>query len=103
MASRDVIWTKTAQKQRREILKYWFKRTGTTDYSIKIIKLSAKRTAYLSEYPELGQLSEFPNTRVTTIGHYSIFYKITEKAIVITAFWDNRQDPKKLLKLLSKK
>ena len=30
MAKRAVVWTETAVKQRREILKYWVKRNGTT-------------------------------------------------------------------------
>jgi hypothetical protein len=34
------------------------------------------------------------------MGHFSIFYKVTEKHLIITAFWDNRQDPKKLLELI---
>jgi len=33
--------------------------------------------------------------------HYSIFYQVTNEKIIITAFWDNRQDPKKLYKLLT--
>lgn len=36
------------------------------------------------------------------LGNYSIFYKIFDEKIIITAFWDNRQDPKKLLKILGK-
>jgi len=34
------------------------------------------------------------------MGHFSLFYKITDTEIIITAFWDNRQDPAKLLQLL---
>ncbi len=44
--------------------------------------------------------ADFPNTRVASMGHYSIFYKFNEKEIIITAFWDNRQDPNSLLDLL---
>jgi hypothetical protein len=44
--------------------------------------------------------ADFLNLRVATMGHFSLFYKITGNAIIITAFWDNRQDHKQLLKLL---
>jgi hypothetical protein len=47
--------------------------------------------------------SEYPDTRVASLGHFSIFYKIKKDSIVITAFWDNRQDPKKLLEFLRNK
>jgi hypothetical protein len=51
----------------------------------------------------LYKTADFPNTRVASMGHFSIFYKVIDEAILITAFWDNRQDPKKLLELLRAK
>ncbi|MEX2596389.1 MAG: hypothetical protein WEC59_05600 [Salibacteraceae bacterium] len=42
------------------------------------------------------------NTRVAAMNHYSIFYKVTDKEIIVTAFWDNRQDPKRLIEILNK-
>jgi len=101
MAERKIIWTKTAQKQRRSVLEFWLRRTSSPDYSIKLITLISKRTSTLAEHPEFGQISEYPGTRVTTLGHFSIFYKTEESSIFITAFWDNRQDPNDLYKLLN--
>jgi len=40
---------------------------------------------------------------VALIGNFSIFYEVTNEEILITAFWDNRQDPKKLLQILKDK
>jgi len=37
MASREVIWTKTAASQRRSILEYWVEKTGTSDFSLKLL------------------------------------------------------------------
>ncbi len=48
------------------------------------------------------RLSEYPDTRVASMGHFSIYYQIDGSSIIITAFWDNRDDPKKLLKELKK-
>ena len=42
MAKRNVIWTETAAKQRRQILKYWTERNNSTIYSLKLIKITAK-------------------------------------------------------------
>lgn len=36
------------------------------------------------------------------MGHYSVYYKYSNTQIIVTAFWDNRQDPNKLLGLLQK-
>lgn len=103
MAKRIVVWTETAVKQRREILKYWTKRNGTTVYAEKLIKLTARQIKSILNNPELYKLSEYPETRESALGHFSIYYKVTNSHLVITAFWDNRQDPKSLLELITKK
>ena len=59
MAKRTIVWTETAAKQRRQILKYWTERNQSTTFAVKLIE------------------------------------------IIVMAFWDNRQDPKKLLKAIS--
>ena len=48
-------------------------------------------------------MTDYPETRESAMGHFSIFYKVTDKLLIVTAFWDNRQDPKKLLKMLTDK
>lgn len=45
----------------------------------------------------------FPGTRVASMGHFSLYFKVTANAILITAFWGTRQDPKKLLEALKVK
>lgn len=35
------------------------------------------------------------------MGNFSIFYRFDNAEIVVMAFWDNRQDPDKLLALLT--
>jgi len=100
MAKRVVVWTETAAKQRREILKYWTKRNGSTLYAEKLIELTAKQINAILNQPESFIQADFPDTRMSAMGHYSIFYKVTKHQLIITAFWDNRQDPKKLLELI---
>jgi len=103
MAQRIVIWTHTAARQRREILYYWAKRNGSTKYAEKLIKLTAKRIDFILKHPYAYKLTDFQGTRVSSIGHFSLFYKLTDQHLIITAFWDNRQDPEKLLKILTVK
>lgn len=100
MAKRNVVWTETAARQRREILKYWVKRNGTTTYAEKLIKLMSEQVKLILTNPKLFKKADFPDTHVSALGHFSIFYKYTKDSLIITAFWDNRQDPKKLLDLL---
>jgi plasmid stabilization system protein ParE len=102
MAKRLVVWTETAVRQRREILKYWTQRNGSTAYAETLIDLTAKQIKVILKHPESFKQADFPDMRESAMGHFSIFYKVTEKHLIITAFWDNRQDPKKLLELIEK-
>ena len=86
MAERKVIWTETAALQRRYILEYWLSRNQSNTYPIKLLRLSNEKANQIAADPLIYKTSEFPNTRVA--------------AIIIMAFWDNRQDHKKLLELL---
>lgn len=100
MAERKVIWTETAARQRRYILEYWLNRNKSSTYPIKLLRLSNEKANRISADPLIYKTSEFPDIRVAAMGHFSLFYKVTDEAIIVMAFWDNRQDSKKLLALL---
>lgn len=100
MAQRTVKWTRTADIQFAGILEYWVKHNKSTNYSKKLVSNVVERTKQISETPFVYKSTDFTDTRVASLGNFSIFYKVTEKEIIITSFWDNRQDPKKLLRLL---
>ena len=63
----------------------------------------AERTKQFAETPFTYKSADFKDTRVASLGNFSIFYKVTEQEILITAFWDNLQDPMKLLQTLEDK
>lgn len=103
MAQRTIVWTRTADIQFVGILDYWVKRNKSASYSKKLLHLTTEKTIQISKTPEIFEATEFKDTRVAPLENFSIFYKVTEKQIIITAFWDNRQDPEKLLKILQDK
>lgn len=100
MAQLALVWTKTAIKQRNRIFKYWNKRNKSTEYSKRLRKVINERTKLILSFPEMGKKAEFGNHLTIPLEHYSVFYRKVEDKIVITAFWDNNQNPKKLLKVL---
>ena len=100
MAKKSVVWTETAIKQRREILKYWTLRNKSTLYAEKRLGLIRDRINTIIKNPDAGKPTSHPITREAAMGNFSIYYKITSQHIIITGFWDNRQDPEKILKLL---
>lgn len=102
MAKRNVVWTKTAARQRREILKYWTLRNDSTVYSEELIHLISDRIQIILKHPEIFKPTTYLETRESAMGHFSLFYKVNDDKLIITAFWDNRQDPKHLLKEIQK-
>ena len=101
MAKRKIVWTQTAAKQRREILKYWTERNKSTTYAEKLIEITAKHLKVISKNPEAFKETEIDEVRESAMGHFSLYYKITPELIIVMAFWDNRQEPKTLLKVIS--
>ena len=57
-------------------------------------------TKEIAKTPFMYKSTDFKDVRVASLDNFSIYYKITEESIIITAFWDNRQDPRKLLDIL---
>ena len=100
MARRTVVWTTTAKNQRREVLRYWAKRNKSIAYPKKLIAQIKDRVATISKMPFSFKEADFPNARVSSMGHFSIFFKVEDQRIVITAFWDNRDNPDKLEKVI---
>lgn len=103
MAKRNVVWTRTADIQFIGILQYWVKRNKSNIYSKKLLNLVTNRTSQIAQEPFLYKSTDFKDIRVASLGNFSIYYKISEKEIIITAFWDNRQDPEKILEILENK
>lgn len=60
----------------------------------------SERTKQIAEKPLIFKATDFKDVRVASLGNFSIFYKVSDEMVIITAFWDNRQDPNKLLKIL---
>ena len=102
MVIKTVVWTDTAVRQRRKILSYWTKRNKSSTYSKKLIYEILERVQFLVKNPKIYITTNFIDIRTSTLGYYNIFYKTTKKELIIVAFWDNRQNPKKLLQLLKK-
>ncbi len=81
-------------------MSFWNERNKSTAYSEKLIIKINERINLLKNNPQLGKKTDFLNTRIMSLGHYSIIYRKIDNRIVITGFWDNRQNPSKLLAFL---
>lgn len=100
MAAIKLFWTETAIRQRNFIFEYWNERNKSYTYSRKLYSKINERIGLLKQHPEIGKLTEFKITRAVSLGHYTIFYQFSSTQLIITGFWDNRQEPSKLLRFL---
>ena len=71
------------------------------NYAEKLIQITTKHLRVISKNPEAYKATEIDQVRESAMGHFSLYYKITSEQIIGMAFWDNRQDPKKILKAIS--
>ena len=94
-----VIWTKIAIQQRDEIFDYWNNRNKTDSYSKKLNLKIYSKIDLLKTFSLTGVKIEDEEARILHFENYSLVYKIIKNIIYILAFWDNRQNPSKKIKI----
>jgi plasmid stabilization system protein ParE len=90
--ARKIIWTVTAQTERREILEYWIKRNKSKTFSIKLNKLIITALRHVSKNPFIGRKTDIDDVRVKIVRDYLIFYEVSPKSIFVLSVWDSRRD-----------
>ena len=99
MAQREIIWSKRAQSELKEILDFYNKRNGSSDYSLKLFAEIEDLLKTLIKSEFIGRLTSNKRTRVVVMKVYLIFYEINLDRIEILSFWDNRQNEENKLHL----
>lgn len=101
--SHTLIWTEEARQDAREII-LWIsskfgRRTATEAY-----ERFSENTELLQFMPYRGIVYEHnSNYRVIHLRRSSIYYRIKNETIIITAVFDNRRSDKKIASLLKKR
>lgn len=100
MARKEIIWSVTAENQLAHVLEFWVEHNQSKSYSIKLLDIVYKAVQLIQTYPKANEkLGDF-DARTYVLGNYSLIYQERETVILLLAFWDNRQDPDKLLELM---
>ncbi len=94
--AKNVIWSKQALKDRREILQNWIERNSSKIYSVKLNNLFVDAVQLIASHPNIGIRTDFENVRGKFVKDYYIFYEVKELSINILSIWDCRQNPSKL-------
>lgn len=94
--AKQIIWSLRAQKDKREIFKYWSQRNKSNRYSKKLNQLFKEAILLLREHPYIGRSTDDNLIRIKIVKEYLLIYEVTETSIIILSIWDGRQDPTKL-------
>lgn len=93
---RRVVWTKEAQKDRKEIFSYWNRRNQSKFYSKKLNQFFQNSIQLIVKFPNIGLPTEIENVQIVIIKNYYLIYELLENNIIILSIWDCRQNPLKL-------
>jgi plasmid stabilization system protein ParE len=93
--ARQIIWTKRAQRERKEILLFWNEQNQSSIYSLKLNELIKESLQLICKFPFIGKPTTKENVRVKILKNYLIIYQITTTEIIVLSVWDNRQNPER--------
>ncbi|MBK9257127.1 MAG: type II toxin-antitoxin system RelE/ParE family toxin [Saprospiraceae bacterium] len=91
--AKKIIWTVSAQFDRKEIFAYWNERNKSKTYSLKLNELFIEATELLALHPLTGRSTTIENIRVKIVRDYLMVYKNTESEVQILAIFDSRRNP----------
>ena len=93
--AKKIEWTETSVHDRfRNII---FGLTNKSDsYSKKLEILFNEAAKLISEFPEIGTETDYPDLRVKVVKSYKLFYINEVDKIQIIRVWDSRQNPSDL-------
>jgi len=97
--AKEVVWSKRAFSGFERVIAY-LEKEWTSKEVQSFVQATNRIVAYISEYPRMFKKTSKPDTHEALITpHNMLIYKIYPTKIVLLAFWDTRQNPKKKRKL----
>lgn len=100
---KQIIWSRRAQIDRKEILKYWNKRNKSKLFSKKLNELFKEAVKLIAEHPEIGKPTDIKNVRIKIVRDCLMIYEVNDKdQLLILTIWDSRKNPRGLEKIFQK-
>ncbi len=100
---KQIIWSKLALQDRRNILEYWIKRNKSNSYSRKLNQIFIETADLISKHPKIGKQTELAGIRYKVVRDYLFTYRETKKNIEVLTIWDSRQDPENFDRIIKKR
>lgn len=94
--AKKIEWTETSVQDRFRIYHFWIANNKSDSYSRKLEILFNEAARLISEFPEIGMETDYPDLRVKMVRSYKLFYINQVDKIQIIRVWDSRQNPSDL-------
>lgn len=91
--AKKVRWTTRSITDRTNIYRYWLEQNQSDSYPEKLEQLFEKSAELISNFPEIGTLTDYHSVHYKVVRDYKIFYRIEPDEIQILRVWDTRQHP----------
>ncbi len=100
--AKQIIWSKKAKQDKKEILDYWLKRNKSYVYPRKLNNLLNEAINLTTQHSMPRRSTDVAEVYVKTVRDYKVFFKEDENSIYIITIWDTRQDSNNLKIILKK-
>jgi len=94
--AKKIEWAQTSIQDRFKIYHFWTENNKSDSYSKKLEVLFNEAAKLISEFPEIGTETDFPDLRVKVIKSYKLFYLNNVDKIQIVRVWVSRQNPENI-------
>lgn len=84
--AKQIIWTKKAHQDRKEILHYWRIHNKSNEYGKKLNLLIKKATALVAAHPHIGRRTNIENIRMNLLEIILSFMKKPKPKSIFFAF-----------------
>ena len=77
----------------QSILEYYDERNGNSHYSRKLLALFQRQIGLLSQMPDIGRKTNFPQIRVLFVDNYGIEYQKRNDSILVINIYSCMTNP----------
>jgi len=90
----QVVWTLKARNELIDILEYWIFRNKSNTFSLKLNSIVQEQLKLVSEFPEIGKITDIPGVNVTIVNNYMLYYEIADNSIYVLTLRHTSRNPK---------
>ena len=94
--AKKIEWTETSIQDRDRMYHFLSDQNKTDSYRKKVEILFNEAAKLISQFPDIGTETDYPDLRVKVVRSYKLFYINDVDRIQIVRVWDSRQNPSEI-------